>query len=278
MSVVAKMLWVLESRYREPVGLDDLASVTGLSKSYLSRVFPLVTGYSVTAYLRARRLSDAARQLADGASDILSVALDAGYGSHEAFTRAFRDQFGVTPQTVRQQRSLDGITLVEPQRMDIDAPTTIEPPRFENRPAMFFAGLSEQHKMSQPSGIPAQWQRFQPFIGNVYGEVAGAAYGIVGDMSDDGIFEYLVAIVIRAGVEAPRDLKRVSVPALQWARFTHRGDLSTLRQTIGGAERWLSSNGHQASEANYSFFKYYGPAFDARTGSGDVEIWFGLKS
>ena len=66
MSIVSKMLWVLESRSREPVGLDDLADVTGLSKSYLSRTFALVTGYSVTGYLRARRLSEAARLLADG--------------------------------------------------------------------------------------------------------------------------------------------------------------------------------------------------------------------
>ncbi|HEV7292827.1 MAG TPA: AraC family transcriptional regulator [Devosia sp.] len=116
MSVVAKMLWVLESRFRQPVTLDDVADVTGLSRSYLSRVLPLVTGYSVTAYLRGRRLSEAARQLATGALDILSVALDAGYSSHEAFTRAFHDHFGLTPQMVRQKRSLEGIKLVEPQK------------------------------------------------------------------------------------------------------------------------------------------------------------------
>jgi AraC family transcriptional regulator len=106
MSVIAEMLWVLESRSREQLSLEELSSVTGRSKSYLSRIFPLVTGHSVTGYLRARRLSEAARLLAEGAPDILSVALEAGYGSHEAFTRAFRDQFGVTPQAVRQRRSL----------------------------------------------------------------------------------------------------------------------------------------------------------------------------
>jgi AraC family transcriptional regulator len=46
-------------------------------------------------YVRGRRLTEAAKVLSDGAPDILTVALDAGYGSHEAFTRAFRDQFGV---------------------------------------------------------------------------------------------------------------------------------------------------------------------------------------
>lgn len=277
MSVVSKMLWVLESRSREPLGLDELAEVTGRSKSYLSRVFPLVTGYSVTAYLRARRLSDAARQLADGAPDILSVALEAGYGSHEAFTRAFRDQFGVPPQVVRQRRNLEGITLVEPHRMDTQTPVTVEPPRFENRPPMYFAGIAERHNMNNPAGLPAQWQRFQPHIGHIDGAITGAAYGIIGEIDGDR-FEYVAAMEMRAGADAPSDLELVAVPALKWARFVHKGDLSTIRQTIGAGEQWLSGNGYEASEAPYSFLEYYGPAFDGRTGSGDIEIWFGLKS
>jgi len=55
-------------------------------------------------YVRVRRLSEAARALVGGAPEILTVALDSGNGSHEAFTRAFRDQFGVTPASVRAQR------------------------------------------------------------------------------------------------------------------------------------------------------------------------------
>lgn len=278
MSLVAKMLWVLESRSREPLDLEELAAVTGRSKSYLSRVFPLVTGYSVTGYLRARRLSEAARVLANGAPDILSVALEAGYGSHEAFTRAFRDQFGITPQMVRDRRHLEGISLVEPLRMEMNADTTIAPPHFENRPALHFAGIAERHQMSMPVGIPDQWRRFQPYIGNIDGAIAGAAYGLVGEITADGMFDYVVAMEVRAGIELPPELSAVTVPPLRWARFKHAGHVATIRQTIGSAERWLSENGYEPSEAVHSFIEYYGPAFDARTGMGDVEVWFGLKA
>jgi AraC family transcriptional regulator len=278
MSIVAEMLWVLESRSREPLDLEELSAVTGRSKSYLSRLFPLITGHSVTGYLRARRLSDAARQLAVGAPDILSVALDAGYGSHEAFTRAFRDQFGVTPQSVRQQRSLEGLMLVEPLRMDTRSSAPVAPPRFETRPEMHFAGIAERHKMSMPVGIPEQWRRFQPYIGNIDGAIAGAAYGLVGDITEDGLFDYLVAMEVRSGVELPPELTLVTTPALRWARFTHSGHVSAIRDTIGASEQWLSANGHEPSEAVHSFIEYYGPAFDARTGTGDIEIWYGLKA
>lgn len=57
-------------------------------------------------YVRGRRLTEAAKALSRGAPDIFSVALDAGYGSHEAFTRAFPDEFGVTPETIRTQGHL----------------------------------------------------------------------------------------------------------------------------------------------------------------------------
>ena len=278
MSVIAEMLWVLESRSREPLDLEELASVTGRSKSYLSRVFPLVTGYSVTGYLRGRRLSEAARLLADGAPDILSVALDFGYGSHEAFTRAFRDQFGVTPQSVRQRRSLDGLALVEPLRMDTTTTDPVAPPRFENRPEMHFAGIAERHKMSAPVGIPEQWRRFQPYIGNLDGAIDGAAYGLVGEITPDGLFDYLVAVEMRPGAELPPEISLVKVPALRWARFTHAGHVSALRQTIGADEQWLSTNGYEPSEAVHSFIEYYGPHFDTRTGTGDVEVWFGLRA
>ena len=278
MSTTAKMLWVIESRFREPLTLDDLVAVTGKSKSHLSRVFPLLTGYSISAYLRARRLTEAARLLADGAPDILSVALEAGYGSHEAFTRAFRDQFGITPDQFRRQRDLNAIQLVEPFRMDTFATNTIAPPKIESKPKLHFAGLAQRHKMSQAAGIPAQWQAFQAYIGHPDGAVPGAAYGLVGhveDGSDD--FEYVVAVQIRDGVELPPELTRITVPAHSYARFTHSGDVTSIRSTIGASAEWLAAAGKELSGAPYGFLEYYGPGFDPIAGSGDIEIWYALK-
>ncbi len=82
------------------------------------RAFAAATGFPVMRYVRARRLSEAARSLANGAPDILTLALDADYGSHEAFTRAFRDHFGVTPEMVRAATRLDQLRLQEPIKMD----------------------------------------------------------------------------------------------------------------------------------------------------------------
>ncbi|HEY0567659.1 MAG TPA: AraC family transcriptional regulator, partial [Xanthobacteraceae bacterium] len=94
MNPAEKALWFIESHLAGPLTLDEIAAIGGVSRFHMVRAFAAATGLSVMRYVRARRLSEAARALAGGAPDILSLALDADYGSHEAFTRAFRDHFG----------------------------------------------------------------------------------------------------------------------------------------------------------------------------------------
>src|SRR5207245_1438328 len=113
MNPVEKALWYVESHFGQEIALDDVASVSGVSPYHLSRAFGTALGHSIMRYVRGRRLTEAARILAGGAPDILAVALDAGYGSHEAFTRAFRDQFGSTPEMIRARGHLNNLDLME---------------------------------------------------------------------------------------------------------------------------------------------------------------------
>src|SRR3954452_4261120 len=101
MNPAQKALWFVESHLADALTLDEIGAIAGVSRFHLVRAFAAATGLSVMRYVRARRLTEAARRLADGAPDILAVALEAGYGSHEAFTRAFREHFGITPEAAR---------------------------------------------------------------------------------------------------------------------------------------------------------------------------------
>src|SRR5665811_2453814 len=101
-----KALWFIESHLADELTLDEIAAIGGVSRFHMVRAFAAATGLSVMRYVRARRLTEAARALAGGAPDILSLALEADYGSHEAFTRAFRDQFGITPEALRKSACL----------------------------------------------------------------------------------------------------------------------------------------------------------------------------
>src|ERR1700761_5329388 len=82
MNPAQKALWVIESHLAGPLSLDEIAAVAGVSRFHLVRAFVAATGFSVMRYVRARRLSEAARRLAAGAPDILHVALEVDSGSH----------------------------------------------------------------------------------------------------------------------------------------------------------------------------------------------------
>ena len=167
MSAVLKTVWFIESRFRDnDLSLEAMAEHAGVSRSHLSRTFPVITGHQLSAYVRGRRLTEAAKELALGAPDILNVALDAGYGSHEAFTRAFREQFGLTPDDVRRRRSLDTLDLVEPLRMDTAEKVTLAPPVVEERPALRIAGLNSHFTFKTMDTSPTSGSGSDPTCRN----------------------------------------------------------------------------------------------------------------
>ena len=154
MNLVQKALWYIESHFAAEISLECIAAVADVSRFHMSRAFGLATGQSVMRYVRGRRLTEAARALSLGAPDILSVALDSGYGSHEAFTRAFRDQFGVTPEAVRQRGDLDNLELVEPIKMRETMPADLAEPRRESGGALLIAGLRARYSNATKAGNP----------------------------------------------------------------------------------------------------------------------------
>jgi len=273
MNPVNKALWFIEAHFARDVSLDEIADVAGVSRYHLSRAFAAAFGTGSGRYLRGRRLTEAAKALAAGAPDILSIALEAGYNSHEAFTRAFRDQFGTTPESVRAQRTVHNIPLVEPLKMDETLLAELPPPRFENAGQLLIAGLAERyHCDGSSAAIPSQWQRFVPHLGRIPGQVGGVAYGVCYNSDDAGNFDYLCAVQVADFSQLPGDWSRLRISAHRYAVFEHRDHVATIRRTWNTIwNKWLPESGHRAVDA--PDFERYSENFDSRTGTGGIEIW-----
>src|ERR1700730_18461943 len=95
---VERALWFIENRISGDISLQAIAASAGVSSHHLARAFGAATGQSLMRYARGRRHSEAARSLAAGAPDILAVALDAGYGSHQGFPTTFPEQIMINTQ------------------------------------------------------------------------------------------------------------------------------------------------------------------------------------
>jgi AraC family transcriptional regulator len=85
----------------EDVSLASLAARAGLSAFHLHRVFSATAGETPKQYTLRLRLGRAAAMLLTGNDSVLNVALACGFQSHEAFSRAFRRRFGMTPRDYR---------------------------------------------------------------------------------------------------------------------------------------------------------------------------------
>src|SRR5215216_4351134 len=92
----------IREHINEPLDRETLAAVAGFSIPHFHRVFRAHVGESAVCYVRRLRLERAGRKLRMGAVDITEVALATGYDSHAAFSKAFKQQFGVSPSEFRQ--------------------------------------------------------------------------------------------------------------------------------------------------------------------------------
>ena len=276
MNPAQKALWYIESHLAGPLTLDEISNVAGISRFHMVRAFAAATGLSVIRYVRARRLSEAARALAAGAPDILDVALNADYGSHEAFTRAFRDHFGVTPETVRATTCLDKLRLQEPILMESTAFDTIAPPRFETGKAMLVAGVGDRFSHDNGAGIPGLWQRFHQYVQNFPGRIGQVAYGVCTNGDDAGNFDYIAGVEVADFSDLPREFSRVRIAEQRYAVFTHTDHISTIRRTINTIwNHWLPTSGHKMADA--PTFERYDEKFDPATGNGGFEIWVPIR-
>ena len=297
MDPVQKALWYVESHSRKPITLEEIASVCKISAFHLTRAFSATMGLSLMRYVRARRLSEGARQLAEGAEDILTLALDAGYGSHEAFTRAFRDQFGLTPEQLRAQGNLNNIQLVEPIVMNSTPITDLATPRFETPAPMLMAGIVERYRCESPAGIPDQWQKFLPYLGQIPKQVGKAAYGVCFNFDGEGNFDYMTGVeisfppltkggqggalgsrsIIASEMNLPTGFTSLRIPSQRYAVFAHGGYVASIRGTFQAIwSQWFPKSGEKP--VNGPTLERYGEEFNPQTGMGGFEIWIPIQA
>lgn len=93
----------IRAHENDEMTLHMLSERLGYSAFYISRKFREISGMQFRAYLRLRRLAFALCEVRDTHRGFLEIALDYGFSSHEAFTRAFREAYGVTPSAYRRQ-------------------------------------------------------------------------------------------------------------------------------------------------------------------------------
>jgi len=93
---------LIQQRFCEPLGLEDVARALYVSTFHLCRLFKEETGLPIHRYLNRLRLREALERVAGAEDDLTEIALSVGFSCHSHFTRAFRREFGVPPSEARR--------------------------------------------------------------------------------------------------------------------------------------------------------------------------------
>ncbi|MCK0096935.1 AraC family transcriptional regulator [Yoonia sp. F2084L] len=272
MSLTDKLIWQMEMHLHQTVTLEALADACAVSPYHMARSFRQATGLSPMTYLRARRLSVAAVNLATGNRDILTIALDAQYNSHAAFTRAFASYFRVPPNSVRKARSLQNLNLMEPLKMEQELIVDVPAPEMKKRDAFRVIGLSTKCSFGNNSAIPPLWEAFNGRIDELDADTDGPFYGVCCDVTPNEDFRYVAGVEGNASSKIPKGMDDVTIPAGKYAVFTHKGHIADFPKTVYTVwNKALPDAGLTPREAPE--FELYDQRFDIATGRGVVELW-----
>jgi AraC family transcriptional regulator len=271
--LIARAQWYIESFLDEPLTLDQIAVDCSVSTFHLTRTFSVLTGMPVMRYVWRRRLSRAAEALARKTPSVLTTALEAGYQSHEAFTRAFKAEFGLSPNQVRSDgRAPDG--LIRPSFISrTPMPRTLTPPVVEMMPERLIVGLSRRYNVQTRSAIPAQWAAYNEDGATPPDAIADKWYGVISAFSEaDASFDYLCGVEITRRCPLPPGQILVTIGAGNYARFATRDHISAMNGMWAEIySDWLGTDG--LSPRLGPSLEYYPVEFDGRTGEGGYEIW-----
>lgn len=107
-ATIERMKAYIAEHLHDHISARDVATVAGYSQYHAARVFKAETGISPFEYIRRERLTAAAHALRAGNPKVLDIALDFVFDSHEGFTRAFSNGFGIPPKKFASRPSPDG--------------------------------------------------------------------------------------------------------------------------------------------------------------------------
>ncbi len=244
----------MERTMEEPLDIGKFAKAAYSSPFHFQRMFWMLTGMTVGEYVRKRKLTLAAQELASSSSKVLDIALKYGYDSPESFAKAFRKLHGIAPSDARKP----GVSLKAFPRISFHISLKGDKDmdyRIVEKNAFQVIGKAIETTSVEGENsrdIPKFWQE-----SNQNGTVdrlislAGrpdAILGICMDMvMENSTFTYMIAVDNKTGVEAPEGFVVREIPAHTWAVFTSIGPMPHAIQEIWRRvfQEWFPATGYE---------------------------------
>lgn len=236
--LIQKAIEYIESHLDENINLNDVSRATGYSYYHMTRIFTAVLGESVGHYIKRRKLYKASEKLIYSNQKVIDIAIDCGFESAEAFSRAFKSVFNKSPIEYRKT----GLNLVLNTKKEISpkdvfhiANNISHSPKIFHIEEITIVGIKEVTSLSD-NKIPKLWQQLHQNYKDLYDskeigysicETQNTIYTKDGDV----LFSVMVGYPISNFKKIPPTLSKKIITGGKYAVFTHYGTLEYLYQT-----------------------------------------------
>lgn len=248
-----RLVDLVEETLDEELDVARLAAACGTTEYHLRRMFSSLAGMPLSEYVRRRRMTVAAADVIAGA-DLLTVAVRHGYGSAEAFGRAFQAVHGVSPGRARRD---GGPLRTQPRlrfRLTVEGALPMDV-RIVSLPALRLVGHAarvplvhrgvnpaiQQHVMSIP---PHEHARLKALGDAEPRGLLAVSADLDPDRREGTDLTYLHGVAVTDSVRVPDDLDTIAVEPGSWAVFRASGPYPDTLQSVWAATatEWFPSN------------------------------------
>ena len=265
--IILKSVQYIEENLKEEINVLDMANSVHYSLYHFIRLFQSVTGFSPKTYLQQRRLSEALKELKSTDKKIIEIAFDYQFNSHEAFTRAFRKQFGINPKQIKNGVSHSNLSLLNPVNDDSlfqADKVKNEPPQLVELPQIVLSGISffisDDSKISD---LSREWGQFTQEVHSMKNNVRPERFYQVQYWSEKqelyGLYFFIGAEVNNINEVQSQFVIKI-IPNDRYLRFIHKG----LANRVGYTYKYIYNQ--FLPETDYKLtkpfnFEFYGKKF-----------------
>ncbi len=269
---IANAIEYIEENLTGEINVVEAARRAFVSSFYFQKIFSVLCGFTVTEYIRNRRLTLAAQELCSADAKVIDVALKYGYHSPDSFTKAFAAFHGVGPSAAKKYgNSLKSFAPLK-IKLTLEGSTMLEY-RIVEKAQFTVMGKRRRFRCETSYGkIPEFWREY---LESGDKTVCGM-YGVCMD-NDGDAFDYYIADNYLPWNDVPEGFETKVIPAGTWAVFPCRGALPKALQEVNTKiwSEWLPSCKAYRLSGNYNIEMYNAPCENPEDDYS--EIWIPIE-
>ncbi len=261
----------MEQNLTETLDIKEIAGKAALSPFYYQRIFGALCGITVGEYIRARRMTLAAQELAGLDVRVIDVSVKYGYDSPDSFAKAFQRFHGITPSQAREPGA--ALRSFAPMHVKVimEGGSMLDYRIVEKAPVTVVGIKRRFHSETSYEEIPKFWNKWAVDKKGLKG-----MFGLCMDM-DGREFDYWIADMYVPWEDIPEGCETTVIPGGLWAQFVCRGPLPDSLQSVNTKiwSEWLPALKGYELAGNYSLEVYGPPTKDPE--AYESYIWIPLK-